>query len=225
MADTLRIGRKEATDEVTRVPDGESTEDEKIAPGAVNKNGRPASYRLQVFTPPAVEGKALWGTFGAEAQDDTPAPSEAPTRRVRYVRSMRRPVLAIATGAIAALVFLLGLLVYTKVRTPEGDGKAESLVAPSSREPLFAVTSAKRPTPEALRATPAQHSATEPTHEEPSVPVAPAPLRRTGRRSLQSSPSCRQPAPLAAPRLHHPHGFPMPGPQQPLFNPSRPLRA
>ncbi len=222
MADTLRIGRKGANDEVTRVPSGDSAEEGKVPPDAIENGDRSADcYRLQVFTPPAVDGNALWGTFGAEGHDDTPAPSEAPTRRVRYVRSMRRPALAVATGAFAALVFLLSLWVYTRVRAPVGNGGAEPVTTPSSPEPAVSATSTTNATPEASRAT--QDPSPQPTSDPPSVPAGPTttvrpgspPTRNAGRTSAPlppaTTPDAGPPAAVTQP-VPTPSGMMIPDP-------------
>jgi hypothetical protein len=225
MADTLRIGRKGANDEVTRVPNGDSADEGKGPPEAIENGDRSADcYRLQVFTPPAVDGNALWGTFGADGHDDTPAPTDAsmdaPTRRVRYVRSMRRPVLAVATGAIAAVVFLLSLWVYTRVRAPVGNGEAAPALTTSS--PALAVSSAATTTtatPQATPTTATPAAAPEPTRETPDVRVEPTPTARPdatstrngGRTSAPPPPDASPPATVTQP-VPTPSGMMIPDP-------------
>ena len=195
MADTLRIGPREANDEKTRVPNGESTEDGRLPPGVIDKSGRPASYRLQMFTPPEVEGRRLWGTFGANGEEHTTGPSEAPTRRVRYVRSMRRPMLAIATGAIAALVFLLGIFVYSRrAHAPASSEEPVPVVMPSSRESAVVTASPRQSAPEVSSTVVSRPPAPEPTSETPAVkPVRPP---QTAGRATASPPA---PPPDAGP--------------------------
>lgn len=202
MADTLRIGRNDVNDEATRVPSGDATEDGKVPREGIEKDDRAANcYRLQVFTPPAIDGDALWGTFGAEGNDETPAPPEAPTRRVRYVRSMRRPALAVATGAFAALVFLSSLWVYTRVRAPVGDSNAAPAVTPS---PALAVSSVATAIPSPRAATETAGQAPAPASDTPGEQANPAPTprpeppttRSAGRTSAPPSPA---PSPAPSP--------------------------